>query len=204
VSPETDRPPPAETFTPGGVPSKLVAVGLGVSLLIVGAAWLIRPTLLLLAGASARAEVVEVQLLKPGQDPIRLTSNKAVGAAEDYTRNGIFTYVVAFTPDDGRPVRATYDVGHVVRAQYRIGQTLNIRFDPDDPTDLTAPRSIATWTFGGFFAGIGLIIIITQGWVLFYARRPIVITPLHIRTNEPVATTASPAAPDEKPPSNRD
>jgi hypothetical protein len=184
-----DTPPAAAargaTYTPGWIGTKILAVILGVLIMLAGIAWLARPTRLLLTGVAAEAEVVRVEILKPGQDPVALTTNKAVAATEDHTRNGVFTYRVRFPGPGGETVSAVYDVGHVVRAQYRIGDTLELRYDPDEPTDLTAPGDIATWTFGGFFFVIGLIIAVTQSWVLLYAHRPIELDPLDVVIDDP-------------------
>jgi hypothetical protein len=199
---ETDRTPHGEqpptpadaTYTPGMIGQKLLAIGVGLVILLVGIAWLARPTMLLLTGQTAEATVVAVVVEKPGQTPVELTTRNEVDGAEDQTRNATYTYRIRYAGPEGEPVEAIYDIGHVVRPQRSIGDELTVRVDPGDPSNVTGPYDIASWTFGGFFAVIGLVIVVTQAVVLVHARRPIEIDALD---THPSATVAEKADEDE-------
>jgi len=173
-----------ETFIPGMIGRKIAATLLGLFILALGMIWLWRPIKLAAYGGRATVEVIAVEAVRPGQEPFRLTTRKAVADAEDFTRKTVFKYVIRFDTEDGRQIETYLNYGQVLRPMRSITDQVNVHYNKADPTDLVEAWSPRTGAFGVFFAIIGLIIFVTQLTILLHARTPIVIDSIHAMVNE--------------------
>jgi hypothetical protein len=132
-----------------------------------------------MSGGTATAQVVYIEMKKPGQEPVRLTTRKEVADAADPTRNAVFTYIVRFNTQAGEPVEARLNYGQVVRPRLSITDPVKINYSKGNPTDLVEAWSVRTYAFGIFFLVIGLMISVTQAILLKNARKPIIIDSIH-------------------------
>lgn len=164
-----------QTFTPGMFRRKLAAFLFGCAVLAFGVYWQAKPAWLLLRGETTEARVAYVLEVKPGQEPVKHDTRKAVAEAEDPTRNATFLYHVRFTTAAGRTVTAPLNYGQAHRPIHSVNDPIPIAYDPDNPEDLIDRWSVRTWAFGFFFMGIGVFIAIPQWFLLRAANRPIVL-----------------------------
>jgi hypothetical protein len=174
-----------ETFTPGMVIRKIAAFSLGIAVMSFGLFWMRHPLTLAISGGTATAQVVCVEMEKPGQEVVRLTTRKEVADAEDPTRNAVFSYIIRYTTQSGEPVEARLNYGQVVRPRLSITDPVKINYSKENPTDLIEAWSVRTYGFGVFFLIIGLMISITQAILLKNARKPIVIDPIQAMAGGP-------------------
>jgi hypothetical protein len=112
---------------------------------------------------------------KPGQEPVRLDTRKKVEDAEDPTRNAVYSYFVQFPGEGGEQQETSLNYAQVLRPLLSIGDSVNVRYDKDNPTDVIHVDSVRTWAFGCFFLAVGLLLFLPQLFILLKARTPIVI-----------------------------
>lgn len=194
----TTHPDGTQTYTPGMRKRKLATVLLGAAITVFGVFWQLEPAKLFLFGASTEAKVAYVLEVKPGQDPVKHDTRKAVSEAEDPTRNATFFYYLRFDTPEGRTVTARLNYGQALRPIHSINDPLLIAYDPKDPENIIDKWSVRTWAFGFFFMGTGLFILVPQWWLFRAANKPIVLD--QIRDYEDVAKKAAPA---DKPPADK-
>jgi hypothetical protein len=169
---------PGEVFIPGMVGLKVLASLVGLAITLIGVAWLWHPVALLLTGRSAEAQVVAVLQEFPGQEPIAIQSRKELRKINDQNRTAIFKYRLRFALESGATHEALLNYGQVVRPLYSIGDRMRIVHAVDDPADIIRPWDVRTWAFGVFLFLIGLVTTASQVFILWHARRPIVVDPI--------------------------
>jgi hypothetical protein len=179
------HPDGTQTFTPGMAGRKLAGMLLGAAIMLFGVFWQWEPARLFLTGETVDAKVVYVIEAKPGQEPIKHDTRKAVAEAEDPTRNATFFYHLRFTTAAGHEVTAPLNYGQALRPLHSIGDTLAVAYDPAAPETIIDMWSVRTWAFGFFFMGTGLLIFVPQWWLFRAAKRPIVLD--QIRDFEDIA-----------------
>jgi hypothetical protein len=182
------HPDGTQTFTPGMAGRKLAGMLLGVAIVLFGVFWQWEPSRLFLFGETTDAKVAYVIESKPGQEPIKHDTRKAVGEAEDPTRNATFFYHLRFTTAAGQEVTAPLNYGQALRPLHSIGDTLVVSYDPKAPETIIDKWSVRTWAFGFFFVGTGLLILVPQWWLFRAANRPIVLD--QIRDFDDIAAKA--------------
>jgi hypothetical protein len=199
----TTHPDGTQTYTPGMWRRKLLTVLLGAAITLFGVFWQLEPARLFLFGESTEAKVAYVLEVKPGQEPVKHDTRKAVSEAEDPTRNATFYYYMRFVTPKGDTVTAQLNYGQALRPIHSINDPLMIAYDPERPETIIDKWSVRTWAFGFFFMGTGLLILIPQWFLLRAANKPIVLD--QILDYEDIAKKTSgapgPGAPGDKPPS---
>jgi hypothetical protein len=174
----TTHPDGSRTYTPGLVRRKRLATLLGLAVFAFGCWWQWPAARLFLFGGVAEATVIFVLEEKPGQEPVKLDSRRAVSQAEDPTRNATYLYWVRFADASGAMIEAPLNYGQALRPLHSVGDRIVVAYDPGDARNLIDRWSVRTWAFGFFFMGVGALIAGPQFLVLRAATRPILIDPI--------------------------
>lgn len=169
------HPDGTQTFTPGMKMAKLAVCGLGLALTLFGVWWQTENIRLFLLGDTTTATVVSVSELKTGQATVVLDTRKAVGDAVDPTRNTLYHYNIQFKDTTGREHTTILNYGQLLRPLLSIGDKVTIAYDTEKPSVVIDKYDIRTWAFGGFFFGIGLLMLIPQWFLWRTADKPIVL-----------------------------
>ena len=169
------HPDGSQTYTPGLKSVKLAVTFFGALIFLTGILWLMMPIRLLLLGSTAEAQVQFVMEEKPGQEPVRLDTRKAVDEASDPTRNATYVYHVIFETESGQIIQTTLNYAQVNRPILSIGDSFLIAYDRKKPLTIIDKWSVRTWAFGMFFTGIGLFIFIPQILFFMTANKPILL-----------------------------
>ena len=177
-----------KTYTPGYRIPKFIGVLLGIALMLVGGMWIKHPLSLVLNGKPAEGTIANIIQQYPEQEPETITSNREIRQINDFTRTAVFKYTVRFEAEDGTVLEGLLNYGQVLRPLHTIGEKVQIAYNPENPSELIRTWDVRrigklkfylldlrTWSFGIFFLIIGFLIALTQGILLYFANKPIVI-----------------------------
>jgi hypothetical protein len=168
------------SYTPGYAGPKRLMIVLGALVLLTGF-WQLRvPLRLLLFGARATTEAVDVVKTKPGVPDVVLHSQAEVqAAAETRDRSYVFWNEFQFEPA-GQPaciVRAP--AGSALKPLYPLldedglPTTVAIWYDPAHPETAAFPEIMSVWFAPGVLVVVGLLAMIIGSILLYWADRPI-------------------------------
>ncbi|MBC8040729.1 MAG: hypothetical protein H7Y06_09315 [Opitutaceae bacterium] len=178
--PENASLSPVQHYTPGYVGVKLIMIGLGLGLFIVGMAYLWTPLRLVMWGNRAMAEATTVTKTKKGAPDIVLKDDVQVKASFDpRDRSHVFWNEFRFQTADGRVVNVRATVGSQLKPLYSLinGDGLPttdlVFYDVKQPEIVVFPLIISTWFAAGVLAGGGLLMMFIGSVLLYWARKPI-------------------------------
>lgn len=83
---------------------------------------------------------------------------------------GVYYPTVQFTARDGQPYTVASNSGSNPAA-YEIGESVQIYYNPEDPTDILLPDFFSLWGVSLILGGIGLVFTLIGGSVLYSARK---------------------------------
>lgn len=174
---EVELPGGGRAVIPGKLGWKLVALIPGLVAVAGGIWWLEEPLRLVWWGERSKAEVTGIWAEQQGQPPRRLDPAEERNEV-DAGRTAAYHYAVAWVDRRGVRVETRLNYAQRGRPRHRTGDPLTVVYDPGRPERVFVVESLTTWTFGVYFLGVGLLLLIPQGMILWAAEKPIRVDPM--------------------------
>lgn len=169
-------------YIPGCVPQKIAMLAFSVTLIAIGLI-LVFPRLdLVLFGQSTQALATRVVKERPGGDSIILTTDAEIlESRERFDRSYVFWNEFRFQNVDGTMVDFRAPSGMQLRPAHSLLDAeglptiVRVAFDPANPEKIILPFEISTWFFPGMLILFGLLGTIASSYLLYYARKPVMM-----------------------------
>lgn len=168
------------TYTPGYQRYKLMMIGYGFVLCLLGLSQIATPLRLIFFGQRARAEAVSVIKTKAGlPDQILTTDYQILEKQEPHDRSYLFWNEFQFHLPDGERIAVRCPVGSQIKPLYPLIDSDGlptsdlIYYDPAHPQSITFPLIISTWFAPGVLLIAGFVAMIIGATLYYWASKPI-------------------------------
>lgn len=176
-------------YVPAHSKRKLLMIGYGLLLLVIGLSHIWTPLRLLAFGKRAKAEVVSVVKTKEGLPDLVLTDDAAVQSKlETHDRSYVFWNEFQFHTDKGELIQVRATVGSQLKPLYTLTDpdglptTDLVYYNPASPKQVVFPLIISTWFASGVLIVAGLVCTLIGATLYYWSQKPIELP--HIKTEK--------------------